>query len=61
MGDERCENCAYYSILAHNFQKDKGYERSHCCVMIPMTERKGYVVEVDPHGQCEVFARRADE
>ena len=58
MGIERCENCAFYSVLRHNFKVGTGFEYSHCCVMFPMTERKGYVIEVTPNGMCECFARR---
>lgn len=58
MENERCENCAFYSVLRHNFKVGTGFEYSHCCVMFPMTERKGYVIEVTPNGMCECFARR---
>lgn len=59
--NERCADCAFYSILKHNFTRGKGFEYSHCCVFFPLTERKGYVIEVSPNDRCEVFARRADE
>lgn len=61
MGIERCENCAYYALLEHNFKKGTGFEKSHCCVHFVCTERKGYVIEVSPDALCEVFARRADD
>ena len=61
MGIERCENCAYYALLEHNFKKGTGFEKSHCCVHFVCTERKGYVIEVSPDDLCEAFARRADD
>ena len=61
MGIERCENCAYYALLEHNFKKGTGFEKSHCCVRFVCTERKGYVIEVSPDALCDAFARRDDD
>lgn len=60
MGIERCGDCAFYALLEHNFEQGKGFEKSHCCVLFPLTERKGYVVETEPNAHCECFARRTD-
>lgn len=61
MADERCEDCAYYSELEHNFAVGKGFEKSHCCVAFVYTERVGYVVECSPDDRCEMFERRGDK
>jgi hypothetical protein len=58
MADERCEDCAYYADLSHNFAVHKGFEQSHCCVAFVCTENTGYVVEVSPDDRCEMFARK---
>ena len=61
MENERCENCTFYSILQHNFKTGVGFERSNCCVLFPITESAGYVVEVSPNDRCEMFTRRAED
>lgn len=60
METERCENCAFYSELTHNFKLGTGFEKSHCCVYFVCRQQEGYAIEVHPNDRCEVFARRAD-
>lgn len=54
----RCAECIYFSVLAHNFTIGEGYKRDTCCVLFPLTERKGFVVQVGENDVCEGFQRR---
>lgn len=59
--EERCEICKYYHPLKHNFQIGKGYEESYCCDVLFRQYGDGWILEVDPNGMCEMYARRKDE
>lgn len=61
MANECCENCNFYADLEHNFKVVDGFEMSHCCVMFPITESAGFVVEVSPNDVCERFTRRVKD
>lgn len=60
--EERCENCAYYHRLKHNFKKGIGFEESHCCdVLFHMPDSndgsaKPWIQEVYPFNRCEMFS-----
>lgn len=56
--DECCANCVSYRELKHNFKVGIGYEIANCCTAL---EKDGFVLQVTPHGMCEMFMRRAGE
>lgn len=53
----RCAECMYFSVLAHNFTIGEGFKKDNCCVLFPLTERKGYVVQVKENDVCEESQR----
>ena len=53
--EERCELCKFYRRLKHNFERGKGFEESHCCVIF---EQENEVLEVAPTSMCEMFTRK---
>lgn len=62
----RCEKCKYYRPLRHNFVVGKGYEESHCCVVLlaeaerEKNECEPWVQEVESEDRCEMFIRREE-
>ena len=60
MTEERCEKCAYFHRLKHNFETGTGFEESNCCdVLLHIPDSKGdtkpWVQEVSRLGMCEMF------
>ena len=60
MNNERCEKCAYFHRLKHNFKKGIGFEESNCCdVLLHLSDStddtKPWVQEVSRFGMCEMF------
>ena len=58
MKEERCENCKYFSELAHNFEFGEGFDHSFCCTLFA---NENYVVEVAPDSMCEEFTAKGKE
>lgn len=58
--EEKCEKCAYFHRLKHNFEKGTGFEESTCCdVLLHLPDSTGdtkpWVQEVSRLGMCEMF------
>ena len=58
--DERCEKCAYFHRLKHNFETGTGFEESNCCdVLLHLPDStddiKPSVQEVSRLDRCELF------
>ena len=59
---ERCENCIFFHMLKHNFERGKGFQHSHCCtVWVEYDLARGeysdatWIQQVSPDGMCEMF------
>lgn len=58
--EERCEKCAHFHRLKHNFKKGIGFEESTCCDVLlhlpdSTDDTKPWVQEVTRLGMCEMF------
>lgn len=58
--DERCEKCAYFHRLKHNFETGTGFEESNCCDVLlylpdSTDDTKPWVQEVSRLDMCEMF------
>lgn len=56
--DVSCQECRYFHVLKHNFEKGKGYTESYCCdVMLHVDKQDvGWVQEAKPNDRCELFS-----
>jgi hypothetical protein len=58
--DERCEKCAHFHRLKHNFEAGTGFEESNCCDVLlhlpdSTDDTKPSVQEVSRLDRCELF------
>ena len=60
MSVERCEDCAFCAEL-EKMANTFGYQKSLCCIALPVIYHAGYVTEVFSNDRCELFIRRVDE
>lgn len=60
VNDACCKNCHCKRRLKHNFQVDKGFEETYCCVLFA-NEKDGYVIQADPTDFCEEFRKGGAE
>lgn len=59
MDNVRCENCKFFHKLKHNFQQDKGFEKSFACdVLLHFDEDEGWIQQIEPGDHCEMFAEK---
>lgn len=59
--DLSCKNCRYYHRLKHNFEVNKGFEKSFCCDVLMKGEPGGWIQEVSPDDRCKMFTRKETE
>lgn len=58
MNEERCELCAFFARLSHNFHSRNGFEETNCCVFHPLTQNELWVIETTPCDRCEAFKKK---